>query len=107
MTIESDPERSAGSRTIKSKLAELHDRLLGVEITADSTETADVYKLFVNVWQWGRNSGNANFHSAQCDWPEYHHYFDGITDDLWHEELDENDNLLGWDWDLAVSLSLV
>ena len=103
ISVGSDPERSAGSRAIKAKLAELHQELLGVEAEADSEDVRSTYDFFVDVWQRNRNSGG-NFPSARCDWAEDAHYFDGIADHLWQTELDEWGNERGWDWDAANDL---
>ena len=100
VAVESDTERSARSRAIRTKLAELHRALLGVEADADSADVRAAYDLFVDVWNRGRDaSDDANFSSLRCDWPDDEHYFDGIRDDFWREELDEHGNQLGWDWD--------
>ena len=99
VSVESDTEGSAGSRAIRTKLAELHHKLLGVEVGADSEDVRSVYDLFVDVWNRRRGSDSGDFRSMRCDWAEDERYFDGIADDFWREELDENDNHLGWDWD--------
>ena len=104
ISVGSDPERSAGSRAIKAKLAELHHKLLGVEADADSEDVRSTYGLFVDVWQSNRNSEDHQFLSTRCDWHEDAHYFDGIADHLWQTEPDEWGNERGWDWDAANDL---
>ena len=103
VSVGSDPERSAGSRAIKAKLAELHQKLLGVEVDTDSEDVRSTYGFFVDVWQRNRNSGG-DFPSARCDWADDAHYFDGIADHLWQTELDDWGNERGWDWDAANDL---
>ena len=99
VSVGSDPERSAGSRAIKAKLAELHQVLLGVEGDANSEEVRSTYGFFVDVWQRNRHSEDQRFLGARCAWDSDAHYFDGIADHLWRTELDEWGNEIGWDWD--------
>ena len=104
VAVHSDTERSAGSRTIRTKLAELHHKLLGVEADMDSEDVRSTYDFFIDVWQRNRNSDEVSFHSMRCDWASDAHYFDGIADHLWQTELDEWGNERGWDWDAANDL---
>ena len=96
VAVESDTQGSAGSRAIRAKLAELHGKLLGVEVDADSEDVRSTYDFFVDVWMRSRDSNNGHFRSTRCDWPEDQHYFDGILDDAWgtNEHGDPD-----WDWD--------
>ena len=103
VAVESDTEGSAGSRAIRAKLAELHHKLLGVEADADSEDVRGTYDFFVEVWQRNRRSENRWFLSVRCDWVSDAHYFDGIRDEFWREEPDENGAPLGWDWDRVNS----
>ena len=82
VSVESDTEGSAGSRAIRTKLAELHHKLLGVEVGADSEDVRSVYDLFVDVWNRRRSSDSGDFRSMRCDWAEDERYFDGIADDF-------------------------
>ena len=98
LTVGTDAERSAGARAIRSKLAELYDKLLGVEADASSPEIQAAYDLFVDVWERARAAGEDwDFLSLRCDYAEDHHYFDGIADNIWRDETDEHGNPLGWD----------
>ena len=104
LSVESDSERSVGAHRIRAKLVELLDKLHGIEVTADSPEVRDAYELFVEVWERKRGAYRGHFiwNEENIDyraWASDHHFFDGIADDLWREELDENGNPLGWDWD--------
>ena len=40
-----------GLPAIRNKLVELHDKLLGVQVTSDSPDVEAAYRLFVDVWQ--------------------------------------------------------
>ena len=95
----SDVNASKGARAIKAKLAELHDRLLGVAPNAASADVQAAYDLFVDVWRRGRESDDGDFRSLRCVYHEDQHYFDGIADDIWRDELDEHGDPLGWDWE--------
>ena len=103
VTVESDAERSAGSAAIRAKLVDLYDRLHGVRVTADSPDVRGAYDLFVDVWRRRQESDDVEFYGwndgIDCHWPSDQHYFDGIADRLWREELDEHGNEQGWDWD--------
>ena len=100
VSVGTDTERSAGSRAIRAKLAELHEKLLGVEVDVSSADVQAAYDLFIDSWDRGRDSDRGgDFRSLRCDYGEDQHYFDGIADDIWREELDENGNPLGWDWE--------
>ena len=98
VSVGSGTERSLGSRTIKAKLAELHEVLLGVKADESSPDVQTAYDLFVDVWSRERESGGGDFRGLRCDYLEDHQYFDGIADDLWSEEPDEYGNP-NWDWE--------
>lgn len=103
ISVESDAERSAGANAIRAKLVELYDMLHGMEVTADSPEVSSAYELFVDVWERRRADSDSDGHflrtGLESGWSGDQHYFDGIADQLWRQELDENGNELGWDWD--------
>ena len=96
--IESNTETSAGARAIRNKIAELHETLLGVEVGAMSVEVEDAYRLFVEVWERRRNTGNNWFFDTACNWGSDIRYFDGIADDvlILHER--DWGSYYGWDW---------
>ena len=87
---------TAAERGIRNKLVDLHDKLLGVEVAASSPEIDAALALFVDVWK--RHDSGGDFPGGRCDPWRDEHYFDGIADDIWREELDENGNPKGWDW---------
>ena len=104
IAVESDAERSASANRIRGKLIELYDKLHGIQVTADSPEVQESYRLFVEVWERKRGAYGDSFHwneeKIDIEWASDPHFFDGIANaPPWHEELDENDNELGWDWD--------
>ena len=99
VVVESDAGGSAGEDIIRSKLVELYDALLGVEVTAHSADVEAAYRLFVEVMALGRGSdgwGRAGqwFEWWRCDSGFPLNYFDGILDDIVVER--ENDD--GWRW---------
>ena len=96
--IESNAETSVGSKAIRNKIAELHETLLGVEVSAESEEVEDAYRLFVEVWERRRDAGNNWFFDTACNWGSDIRYFDGIADDvlILHER--DWGSYYGWDW---------
>ena len=105
LSVESNSERSAGARHIRAKLVDLFHKLHGIEVTADSPEVNNAYELFVDVWDRRREERdielrwNFNDENLDIDWASDQHFFDGIADDLWRKELEEDSGWeLGWDW---------
>ncbi|MCY3621739.1 MAG: DUF1588 domain-containing protein [Gammaproteobacteria bacterium] len=96
--IESNTETSAGAKAIRNKIAELHETLLGVEVSAGSEEVEDAYRLFVEVWERRRDTRNNWFFDTACNWGSDIRYFDGIADDvlILHER--DWGSYYGWDW---------
>ena len=99
VTVESDAENSAGAATIKDKLVELHDKLLGVQVTPDSPDVEAAYRLFVDVWQRGYESRDDWF-----DWcgdgGDILFFEGGILDDvIVQHENEYGDRWYGPDWD--------
>ena len=96
--IESNTETSAGSRAIRNKIAELHETLLGVEVGAESDDVEDAYRLFVEVWERRRRTGNNGFFDTACNWGSDIRYFDGIADDVLIRHERDWGSYYGWDW---------
>ena len=96
--IESDTQTSAGSRAIRNKIAELHETLLGVEVSAESEQVEDAYRLFVEVWERRRKAGNNWFFDTACNWGSDIRYFDGIADDVLILHQRDWGSYYGWDW---------
>ena len=98
VTVESDVETSAGAAVIRNKLVELHDKLLGVQVTPDSPDVEAAYRLFVDVWQRG--------YESRGDWFDWCGdggdilFFEGILDDvIVQHENEYGDRWYGPDWD--------
>ena len=99
--IESDVENSAGAVTIRTKLVELYDKLLGVQVAPDSPDVEAAYRLFVAMWQRGRDilDGWFHFESWQCRWGWDHFFFEGILDDPIVTGENEHGRWYDFDWD--------
>ena len=78
-----------GTETIRGKLVELHDKLLGVQVTPYSADVEAALRLFVDVMERGRGAKESNFRDSDCyrNWGEDLFFFEGILDDAieWHE----------------------
>ena len=104
-----DPSLSPGNagqlspsaeRAIRNKLVELHHKLLGVEAKADSADVQAALDLFVDVWHREPDRYYRDlWRNSRCPFWTDEYYFDGIADDLWREELDEDGWPKRWDWD--------
>ena len=71
-----------GAAAVKGKLVELHDKLLGVRVTADSADVEAAYRLFVEVSQRGKAAGKGRFEWWRCDSAHDDLYLDGILDGI-------------------------
>ena len=65
---------------IKAKLVELHEKLLGVEVTAESPDVEAAYRLFVDVMQRGRTTNDDWFNIWDCEFWKDVLYLEGILD---------------------------
>ena len=101
MTVESDSRDSAGAKAIRNKLVELHEKLLGVDVDADSDDVEAAYQLFVEVWERKRGLENTHFfYPSECNFSSDHRYLDGILDDAIVERKNDNGDIYrGWDWE--------
>ena len=70
-----------GAAAIRSKLVELHAKLLGIDVTPHSPDVDAAFNLFVDVMERGKSSDDQYFHAWQCDWRSDIHFLDGILDD--------------------------
>ena len=95
--VESDTENSVGAAGIRSKLVELHDKLLGVQVEPDSPDVEAAYRLFVDTWQRGRATLHGHFDDCV---PDDHFYFEGILDDIIVERAvnDHGHRYTSFDW---------
>ena len=84
-------ERDADA--VKDKLVELHDTLLGVQVTPDSADVEAAYRLFVQVMEGARASGHGWFDGWACPFSDQS-FFEGILDDV----LVLRSNEYGWQW---------
>ena len=96
VTVESDAEGSAGANAIRSKLVELHEKLLGVQVTPYSPDVEAAYRLFADVWERkrGGEGANADFRARLCEWWNDIRFYDGILDGVVVEVENED----GWRW---------
>ncbi|MCY4011095.1 MAG: DUF1588 domain-containing protein [Gammaproteobacteria bacterium] len=99
VSVGTDTRRSAGGRAIRAKLAELHERLLGVGVGTSSPDVQAAYDLYIDIWSRRASDDGGHFVGVRCDHEADPHYFDDIADGLWREELDQYGNALGWDWE--------
>ena len=85
-----------GANTIRNKLVELHDKLLGVQVTPNSPDVEAAYQLFVEVMERGREAQEPSFGGSDCywNWLRDLSYFDGLLDDIIVEK--ENDDGHRW-----------
>ena len=92
--VESDIETSAGARAIRNKLVELHEKLLGVTVTADSTDVEAAFQLYVEVWEREREYLRNGYdpRESDCDFDNCGYVcdmgkdilsFEGISDDVY------------------------
>ena len=91
--VESDSESSVGATAIRNKLVELHDKLLGVQVSPDAPDVEAAYRLFVDVWNRKRKSEDTEPFSPWsrgCDWQADIFFYEGILEDAVVEYEDEH-----------------
>ena len=101
IVVESDIETSRGAMAIRSKLVELHEKLLGVTVTIDSPEVETAFRLFVEVWDRKRRPGGPDWREEiiDCDIGD-ERYFEEIADDvLQSHRTDDGYSYYGFNWD--------
>ena len=96
IVMEGDPRKAAGSEPVREKLAELHEKLLGIPVEPDSTEVEAALDLFVRLWEDSRESRQRGFDRNLCEWNEDHYYMEGILEGAWQEPEEGAE----WDWDV-------
>ena len=79
---------SAGAAAIREKLVELHDKLLGVDVTPYSVDVDAAFNLFVDVMERGRGTEEAHFRWWECALEDIY-FFEGILDDIVVEKRNE------------------
>ena len=90
VVVESNAEGSTGAASIRNKLVELHDKLLGVQVAPDSPDVEAAYRLFVEVWERGRATGYDGFNIWSCQFWHDRFFFEGILDDIIVEMVNEH-----------------
>ena len=101
----SPDDGSRGAMRIKTKLAELHERLYAVPVAVDSADVSTAYALFVDVWERKREAEDAGFFDdLECAFDGDHRFFEGVADDIVPSGLPvlgerENDAGGFWGWD--------
>ncbi|MDE0206954.1 MAG: DUF1588 domain-containing protein, partial [Candidatus Tectomicrobia bacterium] len=83
---------------IRRKLVELHDELLGVQVTPDSADVEAAYRLFAEVSGRARVSGHDWFEWGECDFSD-RSFFEGIVDDAVVFRPKEYGGRYDLDWD--------
>ena len=98
--LESTDGRSAGALSIRRKLGDLHDKLIGVRPAWTVTDTRATYELFKDVWGRQREKGHDDFFSdLDCDWTNDQFFLDGILAEPRVRYTDEEGRLrYDWDW---------
>ena len=90
-----------GAAAVKAKLVELHDKLLGVRVEADSADVEAAYKLFVEVSTRGKAAGKTRFEWWRCHWGNDHQFLDGVLDNAVIQREDKGWRWNDYDWDRA------
>ena len=83
VTIESDDGNSAGATAIRSKLVNLYEQLLGVNVAPDSPDINEAFNVFFEVWVRKRRTEGTHFYDSRfkCASHQDHTYFDGLLED--------------------------
>ena len=80
---------------IRGKLVELHDKLLGVEVTPDSVDVETAYGVFADARERRRRSGDTWFDHWNCYAGAHDRFFfEGLLDDI----IVEKENEKGHRW---------
>ena len=80
---------------IRNKLVELHESLLGVEVTSHSPDVEAAYQLFVDEIARAREAQDNRFDPWGCNWAGDQSFFEGILDGAVKEYENSED---GWRW---------
>ena len=90
----------AGARAIRSKIVELHNKLLGVQVTAQSPDVEAAYRLFVDEMERKRETTDTWFEWWECEADLDLSYLEGILNDAVMEyESEDGWRTYGFDWD--------
>ena len=79
----------SGAEAVRATIVELHDKLLGAQVTPHSPDVDAAYRLFVDVMARGRAADETSFRDSDCywNWRRDIFFLEGILDDAveWHE----------------------
>ena len=89
---------------IRRKLVELHDNLLGVQVSPDSADVEAAFRLFVEVSERALAEGNDWFEWWVCDFSD-HSFFEGILEDAVVLRTNEYGSWYELDWDSVVAFA--
>ena len=84
-----------GAAAVKAKLVDLHDKLLGVQVDADSADVEATYQLFVEVSKRGKAAGKTRFEWWRCSSGHDDLHLEGILDNV----IVRRENPDGGTWD--------
>ena len=71
-----------GAAAIREKLVELHDELLGTQVTPHSPDVNATFDLFVDTMERRASEDKGYFSWWHCPWWRDIRFFDGILDDV-------------------------
>ena len=83
ISVESEGGVSRGATAIRDKLVELHERLYGVPVAADSPDVEAAFQLFFEIWDRKRRSEGERFDEGVRCAVEDDLFLEGIADDTW------------------------
>ena len=98
VVVESDRTTPTGERIIKGKIAQLHERLLGISPRDAAAEAETTYDLFVEIWQRKRAAGETSFWDSACHWDSDMHFLDGLLADAVGERRADYGPYRHWRW---------
>ena len=78
LAVETDSQNSAGAERVRWKLAQLYDRLHGIDLAPRSNEVDEAYGLFVNAWERRKRHRNFVSEGEACDWHGDQRFIDDI-----------------------------
>ena len=88
----------AGAAAIRDKLVELHEKLLGVEVTPYSPDVDAAFSLFVKVMERGQGVEEKHFLWWSYGYNDIY-FFEGILDNLVEKKRYESGTHYEWDQD--------
>lgn len=96
--LEANDADARGAATIRRKIAELHQKLFGVDVEIDSPDVEAAYQLFLKVWNRKQhsNQGDDFFDGITCELQNDHFFFDRFLDGVTTID-DEGHSRMHWD----------